>query len=112
MTNVKVQIPAKSTSQRIASKKVKTKINWKNIFKIISFFTVVLVFTVANVYNNRWGRSVTELDHQISKLELKLENEKILNQELTNKARLQSEASGKINMHYSADSNVVVSEFK
>lgn len=112
MTNVKIQAPVKNVATQIKYKKVQRTFNVKKLFQFILIFLAVILFAVANVYNNRWGRSVTELDKKISQIELKLENAKILNQELTNKTRLQSAANGKVNMHYDVDSNVVVSEFK
>lgn len=110
MENVNINSTRNVAMQKHQQRKL--KINWLNVFKASMIVLGVLAFVVANIYSNRWGRNVTQLDHQIQILETKLEKAKVINQELSSKSRLEKKAKGGINMHYSSSNVVVVSEFK
>lgn len=104
ITNKQIQIKQKKQTKSFA-KNIKT-------LKIVTLlFLGVIVFVMANVFNNRWGREITEMEHQIQVLETKIEYSKIKNQELSNKTRLERKTQNSLNMHYNVDSNVVVEKF-
>lgn len=101
-----------TNTQRIQTKGYSQKRNSKQWKMMLSISMLLVLFVAANIYNNRWGRNITQLDHSIQTLEMNLEKEKIINQDLSSKARLSNQSKGNINMHYNADSVVVVSKFK
>lgn len=83
----------------------------KQLINGIGAFVVVILFVVANIYNNRWGRNITKLDHQIQKLENTLEKERKINQEYESKEIVAKQKNNSFKMKYGSNNVIVVQKF-